>query len=340
MTEWIDFSIYVASNLVLWVLLPLAYRELALPVMMDRNPEWVAANPAAVQRIARSYWFNNSCIGWGCLTVILLLLVQLGVELPGARENAPLWQRLNGFNNLLFAIGFVAFGVVMALVHRKLKKWIPPGVRRSASLQPRTTADSAPFWLRLITEGLTAVLFVTWVVVGMGDIPHSPKFWDGFIFVFVLSAIFAVMGHASARRPPNYMDRLYGAVYRRREVRIIYGLRLAFVAFGAIALTGSVLGAQEMPLNPVRMALLLFQVIFVASLLAFILIKPAGSTTSRLDATGLKASLIMLILVPIIAVASTSAFTPTTCCAASRPSFHAPPAAASADLQWAGRWLR
>jgi hypothetical protein len=345
MSEWIDFSIYAASNFVLWIMLPLAYRELAVPVMMDRNPEWVAANPAAVQRIARSYWFNNSCIVWGIVTVGALLLVQLGVQVPGTSSATPLWRQLNNVNSALFGIGCVAFAATMFVVRLRLNRWIPPGVRRSATLQPRSAADSVPRAWRIATEVLTISLFLIWLILGVLGVPHSPKFWDGFIFLIFNALIFAVMAYASARRPPNYMDRVYGPAYRHREVRIVYGARLVIVVFGAIALTGSITGPAALPVEPVRLSLLLFQIFFVACLLAFVLIKPAGSAATPPGLRGMKApeltvSLLMLIAVPIIAIASTSASIPAKCCEASRPSFRAPPGAVSAGPQWVGRWLR
>jgi hypothetical protein len=344
MSEWIDFFIFATSNVVLWIVLPLAYRELAVPVMMDRNPEWVAANPEAVRRIASSYWFNNSCIAWGVLTVATLLLIQLGVHIPGVKGSLALWQRLSHVNSLLFAVGFVGFAAVMTVVQVRLHRWIPRGVRRSASLQPRTTADLVPLPWRIATEVLTIGLFATWIIVGMLGIATSPKFWGGFIFLFANSLLFAVMGHASVWRRPNYMDRIYGAVYRRREVRVLYGVRLAFVAFGAIALTGNIVGPAAMPADPVRLSLLLFQIIFVAFVLAFVLIKPVGNpaapTSPGMKLPELTMSLVMLIVVPIIVAAATSAPIPAMCCAASTPSFHAPRAAVSAGPQWVGRWLR
>jgi hypothetical protein len=345
MTEWIDFAIYATSNFVLWIMLPLAYRELAIPVMMDRNPEWVAANPDAVQRIARSYWFNNSCIAWGVLAVTALLLVRLGVQVPGTNPSIPLWQRLSNMNNLLFIVGFVCFGALMFFVQRRLKQWIPQGVRRSASLQPRSTGDSVPLYWRIATEVVTVVLFTTWIITGVMGIARSPKLWDGLVFLFVNTVIFAVMAYASAKRPQNYMDRIYGPAYRHREVRIIYGARWAFVAFGAVMLTGSIVGPDAMPVNVVRLSFLLFQIIFVTCLLAFVLMKPAHNPSApvlscTVKSSGLTTSLVMLIVVPLIAVASTSATMPARCCAASTPSFRALPAAVSADRPSAGHWLR
>jgi hypothetical protein len=297
-----------------------------------------------VQRIARSCWFNNSCIIWGIFTVITLLLVQLGVHMPGAREHSPLWRQLNDINSLLFAVGFVAFAATMWLVHRRLDKWIPRSAQRSASLRPRCAADSVSLPWRIATEGLTVALFATWIVFGILGIARSPKLWSGLAFLMVISAILAVLARVSARRRPNYMDRLYGPAYRHREVRIIYGMRLAFIAFGIVALTGSVVRPAALPVDPARMALLLFQILFFSCLLAFVLIKPAGTPRAParpvVESRGLALSLIMLVAVPIIAVAATSTISPARCCAASTPSFHAPQAAASEDRPWAGRWLR
>ena len=345
MSEWVDLSIYAVSSFVLWLMLPLAYRELAVPVMMDRNPEWVAANPAAVQRIARSRWFNNSCIVWGVITVAALLLAQLGIVVPGPLKDAPLWRQLNQIHSALFATGFVAFTATMIFVHRRLNRWIPKGATRSARLQPRTAADSVPRAWRIATEILTAGLFITWIVIGIAGIASSPKFWGGFAYLLAVSAALAVVARYSARRRPNYMDRVYGPAYRHREIRIVYGMRLAFVAFGVITLTGSIIGPASMPVDPARLSLLLFQLLFIGCLLSFVLMRPAETGAAPPYArgaktSGLAASLILLIVVPIIAAASVSAATPAGWSAASMPSFRAPRAAESAGLPWVGRWLR
>ncbi len=123
-----------------------------------------------------------------------------------------------------------------------------------------------------------------------------------------MSAIFAVMARATAHRPANYMDRIYGPAYRRREVRVIYGVRLAFVAFGAFALTSSFVGPDAMPFNTVRGGFLLFQILFIAFLMAFVLIKPVQGTSSYPGAprnasagsSGIALSLALLIAAPIL----------------------------------------
>jgi hypothetical protein len=191
---------------------------------------------------------------------------------------------------------------------------VPEGERRTASLQPRSAADSVPLFWRITTDALTVALIVTWLFLGLKGIASSARHWEGFAFMLVFAVIMAVLAHACAARPTNYMDRLYGPAYRHREVRVMYGVRLGIVLFGAIVLTSSILGPDAMPIHPVRLSFLLFQGIFMAFLLAFALLKPAGDITTPPAAaqkstgmrTGLTTSLITLIMAPILAAAVAS----------------------------------
>lgn len=309
MSEWIDFFIYAASCIVLWIMLPLATREIAVPIMITRNADWVAANPQLVQRIAGSRWFTNTSVVWGLICIAVLLLVTAGQTPPLIRKQPQLWQQLNNVHNLLFLMGFVAFGIMGFIGHLRLKRIVPPGERRTATLQPRSAADSVPFPVRIATDIVTLALIVTWLVLGVKGVASSPRHWSGFAFMLVFALLIAVLAHAAAARPPNYMDRLYGPAYRHREVRILYGVRLGIVIFGAIVLASSIIGIEAMPIHPVRLCFLLFQAMFIACLLAFVLLKPAASAPPTATAkmrTGLTTSLVMLILAPIIATATVS----------------------------------
>lgn len=314
MSEWVDFSVYAASCIVLWILFPLATRDIAVPIMMARNAEWVAANPANVQRIARSRWFTNTSLAWGVLTIVILLLTTLGMVPPIAGKQPLLWQQLNQVYNLLFAVGFVFFGIAGVVGHHKLKQIVPAGERRTANLQPRSAADSVPLFWRVLTDVLTVALIAVWLFLGVKGVASTTKHWGGFAFLLLLALLFAVIAHASAARPPNYMDRLYGPAYRHREVRIAYAARLGIALLGAVVLASSIVGPASMPIHPVRLSLLLFQALFMSFLLAFALLKPAGTTSTPPDApqriakmrTGLTTSLFMLVVVPIIATAAVS----------------------------------
>jgi hypothetical protein len=309
MSEWIDFFIYAASSSVLWIMLPWATRDMAMPVMMARNPEWVAANPQIVQRIGSSRWFTNTSVVWGFVSVGVLLLARLDMTPQVIGKHPLLWQQLNNVYNLLFLVGAVFFGITGFIRHLRFKKMVPEGERRSASLQPRSAADFVPRFWRSTTDVLTAALLVTWLILGVKGAASSAKHWEGFAFMLVFATIIAVLAHAAAARPPNYLDRLYGPAYRHREVRVLYGARLGIVLFGAIILVSSTVGPEAMPIHPVRLSFLLFQGMFVAFLLAFALLKPAGSAPPTVPTkmrTGLTTSLIMLILVPILAAAGAS----------------------------------
>ena len=315
MSEWVDFVVYAISCVVMWIVMPYAYRHVAVPMVMDRNADWAAANPEIMQRIARSRWFTNSCIAWGVVCVTLLLLVQLqNLQIPGVPPHKAQWQLLNSTYNLLFAIGMIGFAAGAWLGQRLLKSFVPPGQRRSATLQPRSHTDAVPLAWRVATEALTLVLLAAWVAAGVTGFARTPKLWDGFAFLLFISAVFAVVARAAARRPPNYLDRLLGNTYRRREIRTAYGVRLGIVAFGAFALVSMIVGPEAMPVNPVRLTFLMFQLSFVALLLPFILIKPEAqsasppthSAKSLLKGPGLAGSLLLLIAIPILATATTA----------------------------------
>lgn len=314
MSEWVDFAVYAASSIVLWMLLPWATREIAVPIMTTRNAEWVAANPEIARRIASSRWFTHTSIAWGFVSIAVLLLAMLGLTPQLIAKHPLLWQQLNNIYNLMFLLGFICFGIMGFIGHFRLKRIVPAGERRTASLQPRSAANFVPRIWRISTDALTVALLVTWLILGVKGVASSAKHWEGFAVMLVLATIFAVMAHASAARPPNYMDRLYGPAYRHREVRVVYGVRLGIVLFGAIILISSIVGPGAMPIHPVRLSFLLFQGLFMAFLLAFALLKPAGNTTAPPASlhrsggmrTGLTTSLVMLIMFPILAAAAAS----------------------------------
>ncbi len=48
MSEWIDFVIYAAQAIVLWIYMPRWSARMTLPMMRDRNADWVDAHPDAL----------------------------------------------------------------------------------------------------------------------------------------------------------------------------------------------------------------------------------------------------------------------------------------------------
>jgi hypothetical protein len=54
--------------------------------------------------------------------------------------------------------------------------------------------------------------------------------------------LFAVIAHFMPRRRPGYADRLFGESYRRVELRVVYVMRLAPLALGALVFAKALAG--------------------------------------------------------------------------------------------------
>jgi hypothetical protein len=82
MSESIDLVVYVAFVVAIWGRLPAWSSRLALRVIAERNPAWIADHPDIERWCTSSRWFHWSCLGWGALSLLTLLAFHVGVWPP------------------------------------------------------------------------------------------------------------------------------------------------------------------------------------------------------------------------------------------------------------------
>lgn len=277
MSEWIDLAIYVTFIVLIFVLLPRHAGQFTLPMIADRNSEWLARNRDVVARLERSRWFLNACYLWAAISIAALLGVTLELIAPPFEAAAPKWEVLKDLNSTFAIVGFLGWGACSLLWFRWLGTHVPPAERRSATLKPRLVSDYVALPWRIAVEALTLLNIGVWVAVGALGSAGGAKFWGGVAFLVGLSAFFAVYAYRVPARRPGYLDRVFGETYRRSEVRIAYFMRVWPVVAGAIVMTDLTTGAD------LRRAAQLLVVSFVCVLALMVLrlrpVAPASGAT-------------------------------------------------------------
>jgi hypothetical protein len=172
---------------------------------------------------------------WAAISIAVLLAVQLGWRPFGG--TGPDWEVLKDWHGLFMILGLVGWFASVGLWFRWLNRNVPLSDRRSATLQPRTTAEYLSLPWRVMVEGLTALHLVAWVVVGLTVTEPDPAHWEigywaKFALMVAMTVLFALFAWLVPRRRPGYPDRIFGAGYRRVEVRVAYVLRLAPLVAG------------------------------------------------------------------------------------------------------------
>lgn len=280
MSEWIDFSIYCVQVLLLWVFLPRHGWQFGAATIADRNPDWLAAHPEVDAYLKNSTRFLRVWYAWAAISIAWLLAVQLGWRPLGG--TAPSWEVLKGWHGLVTILGMVGWFGSAGLWFHWLKRNVPLSDRRSATLRPRTTAEYLSLPWRLTVEGLTGLHLVAWVVVGLTLTDPEPAhwetgYWEKFAFIVAMTALFAVFAWFVPRRRPGYPDRIFGASYRRAEIRVAYVLRLAPLIAGITAIAEVFTGSDFD--RAAHLALVLLVSGMVA---AFVFMRPAARPTARL----------------------------------------------------------
>jgi hypothetical protein len=242
MSEWIDLAIYVTLIVLVFVLLPRHTRQFTVPMIGDRNPEWLRHNHELVARLESSRWFLHACYGWAAVCIAALLGVML--DLVPFEAGAPKWDKLKDLNGILVIIGMLGWGVCSLLWLRWLGTHVPPAETRRATLKPRVIGDYLGLPWRIAVDALSVLHLSTWVVIGALGLAGGAKFWGGFAFFVGMTLLFAVFAYLAPRRRPGYLDRALGESYRRVEVRLAYLMRLWPVIAGAIVMTELGTGAD------------------------------------------------------------------------------------------------
>ncbi len=243
MSEWIDFVIYAAQAIVLWIYVPRWSARMALPMMRDRNADWVDAHPDALAGVTPGAWFLKCCYAWCAITLLVLLATRLGLHperfLPHPAGNTG-WKVLMSTNNTLLSVGLLGYLGGAAIFMRWLRRAVPPSERRQATLQPRFIDDYVPRWFRRLVHVAIVVHLATWLIVGATDRLRNsafrPDFWPAFAGILVMTILLFVLGRASVMRRPTVMDKSSGFDYRRAEIRVAFAIQLVVVGFGVMAL--------------------------------------------------------------------------------------------------------
>jgi hypothetical protein len=250
MSEWIDFGVYAALILAVWGRLPVVSSRFTLPVVADRNPEWVAAHPAAAQRLADNRWFRRSCVLWGTVSLAALLAVQAEVWWPPLVGSAmPKWEALKDTNSTLLIAGLLYLLGCGALFGRWLHTHVPLAPRRQATLERRSADDYVPRPVQYGIYALVGVHLTAWLIAAALGRYTAPAFWGMLAFQFVISGIFLLLALVAVRRRPDAIDRIFGPGYRRMEVRWAFGVQVLPLMNGAVRLYEQTAGPTPADLN-------------------------------------------------------------------------------------------
>jgi hypothetical protein len=239
MSEWIDFLVYAAQAVALWILMPRWGARMALPVLRARNAAWVDAHPDALTCAKPGAWFLKACYVWAAISVAVLLVFVLDLQpqplLPDALAT-PRWRVLMSTNTLLMFLGLFGYFSGGAVFMRWVARTVPQSERRQATLRPRTTEDFVPRWLRLLVYAAVGAHMLAWMYAGVSGLFSDPRYWWAFAVILGMTVLMFVLGQFTVLRRPSWMDAGQGLEYRRVEVRVMYAVQLCLVGFGAVAL--------------------------------------------------------------------------------------------------------
>ena len=238
MNEWIDFAVYSVQAIIMWIAVPRHAARFTRPMLFDRNPEWAAANPELVDRLARGGWWRQALHTWAIITVLVLLMFRLGLQpdwfTPGYMRT-PGWEVLMTTNNLLMTLGTVLFGLGMWRNIRWLKRNVPLAETRQASLTPRRTDDFVPRGFQYLVY---AFMGLNVVARPMADLLYPGRLenvWGASILIAIVSVLIFLVAAVGVARPPNAFDRAIGPSYRRLEVQVYFGIMIGLVLIGLLS---------------------------------------------------------------------------------------------------------
>lgn len=283
MSEWIDFSLYVTQAVLFWVLLPRQGRQFGAPMIADRNPDWLAANPGMVAYLRDSAGFLKIWYAWAATSIAVLLAVRLGWRPFGG--TGPSWEVLKDWHGLLMILGLIGWAASAGLWFRWLSRNVPLADTRSATLRPRTAGNyiSAPW--RIAVEILTVLHIAAWLIVAATQDDLVEGYWGKFAFIVAVTALLAVNTALAPRRRPGYPERIFGDAYRRVELRVAYFLRVLPLTAGAKTL-GETLTGEDFA-RPTHLVLVL---LLTAVLAVFLFLRPldgAGGAQAKKDPRGM-----------------------------------------------------
>jgi hypothetical protein len=228
MSEWVDVAVYAALIVAAWGWFPAWSSRLTIPVIVDRNPRWLADHPEIERRLAESRWFRWSCVLWGSVSLLTLVAFQVDVwpqQLAFLRTTST-WEALKDLNSALLVVGLIYVGGCAARFSRWLHAHVPFSTRRQATLERRSFDDYVPRALQYAVYAVVVVQLAMWAAVGIAGRYATPAFWGAMVFQFAVSGLFLLCMMTAVRRRPGTMDRVFGPGYRRLEARIAFAAQL------------------------------------------------------------------------------------------------------------------
>lgn len=279
MTEWIDFTLYALQAVLFWVFLPRQGRQFGAPMIADRNPDWLAANPGVVKYFRDNTNFLKVWYAWATVSIAVLLAVRLGWRPFGG--SGPSWEVLKDWHGFFMILGMIGWFASAGLWFRWLSRNVPLADTRSATLRPRTAESYISWPWRVGVETLTVLHIAAWLVVAAVQDDLVANYWVKFAFIVAMTVFFAVFARFVPRRRPGYPERIFGEAFRRVELRIAYVLRLSPLIAGAATL-GETLTGSDFD-RPAHLALVL---LVTAILAVFVFLRPATSSGPKRAAGG------------------------------------------------------
>ena len=279
MTDWIDFAVYAAFLVTIWIIYPWADHRLLVPRLEDRNPRWVAENPEAVHRIERhGRWRLWLSYLLGCASLGLLLYLKLEGHAPGGMTTVygtplTMWMLLWTLSINSMLVGMVLMGGIGIIGWIRLTRMIPVASRRYATLETRSLDDVIPRGVRYAVYALVLVNLLVWTYFGLTGQYTTPRFWARYGILIGLTAAFAAFTRYAVNRRPNAMDRILGPGNRRAEVRFNFACHLLVPIIGAVRLYEEVTGTELVNIN--RAMFLALALIIIFGLLRTIHLTPA-----------------------------------------------------------------
>jgi hypothetical protein len=248
MTDWIDFACYAVFLGVLYFVVGGALSRLGLLAVLDRNAEWLCANPAIRDRLMRGRGFRVVCYALGTLSLVLLTACQFGfwpAALSAPRFEPAHWMVLKDLATALVLPLLIAYTCAAALFGRWLRT-VPRPERREATLVPRALGHFVPRRARLAMYGAIAAHFAAWLAAAAWLIYAMPEQWlarasqfGGAAVVFgATHAVFFFLARAAVGRKPGTLDNVIGPSFRRRQVQSIFAFNGLVVATGTLRLLG------------------------------------------------------------------------------------------------------
>ena len=247
MTDWIDFAVYAAFLIALYFVQPGMQRRIFVPMLADRNAEWVAAHPDLVRGMAARRWPFWLSYALGTASLAVLASAQLGLWQPPMMSHGgalPKWMWLWSLAMDAMLVAILVGAPIGIASHFQLKRLIPVAARRQATLERRSLDTSVPRWIQLATYALVLANLAAWLVAGVLGTHSSPIFWVRVALMFFLSGFFFMVTRAMVARRTNAMDRIFGPSYRPWEVRMTFSTQILPPIVGAVRLYEEVTGTQ------------------------------------------------------------------------------------------------